>query len=53
MISQFVDIPTDLLLELVVGILALGRPLTSIEATDLQELQCELERRMQTKGWEC
>jgi len=53
MVREFVDVPTDLLLDLVFEIFDMKRPLTSVEAAELEELQCELQRRPETKGWEC
>jgi len=53
MVSDFVDIPTDVLLDLVVTLLDVGRWLTSTDAAELRDLQCELQRRLQDNGWEC
>ena len=53
MVSDFVDIPTDVLLDLVVTLLDVGRWLTSTDSAELQDLQCELQRRLQDNGWEC
>ncbi len=53
MLSEFVDLPTDVLLDLVIGILNMGRLLTSNEVAELEELQYELQRRPETKNWEC
>ena len=53
MVSDLVDIPTDILLDLVVTFFDVGQPLTSVDAAELEELQCELQRRLQGSGWEC
>ena len=53
MVSDFMDIPTDILLDLVVTLLDVGRPLTSVDAAELGGLQCELQRRLEGRGWEC
>ncbi len=53
MVSEFVDLPTDVLLDLVIGILDVERLLTSKDVAELEELQYELQRRLETKGWEC
>lgn len=53
MMNEFVDITTDMLLELVVAVLEAGRPLTSKEGAHLQKLQCELQRRMEAQGLVC
>jgi hypothetical protein len=53
MVSEFVDLPTDVLLDLVIGILDVERLLTSKDVAELEELQYELQRRLETQGWEC
>ena len=52
-VSEFVDLPTDVLLDLVIGILDVERLLTSKDVAELEELQYELQRRLETKGWVC
>jgi hypothetical protein len=53
MVTEFVDLPTDVLLDLVVGILDVGRLLTPKDVAELEELEYELQRRLETKGCEC
>ncbi len=53
MVSDFVDVPTDVLLDLVIRILDVGRLLTSKDVAELEELQQELQGRPETKGWNC
>jgi hypothetical protein len=53
MTNEFNDLPTDILLELVVSILETERPLNRREGAQLEKLQYELQRRMQSQGWVC
>ena len=53
MTNEFSDLPTNILLELVVAILDAGRPLNFREGAQLEKLGCELQRRMQSHGWVC
>ena len=53
MTNEFADLPTTILLELVVAILDAGRPLNVREGAQLEKLGFELQRRMQSHGWVC
>jgi hypothetical protein len=53
MANELIDVPTDTLLQLVVAILEVGKPLNYADGEQLEKLGCELQRRMETHGWIC
>ena len=53
MISDYTCLPTDVLLEFVITILDLEGALTSRDAAELGQLLEELQRRLETKTWQC
>jgi len=53
MISQFEDIPTETLFDFVFAIFNLQTSLSSHEIAELEQIQRELQRRGEIRGWEC
>ncbi len=53
MVNEFADLPTEVLLDLVIGILDVERLLTSKDVAELEDLQYELQRRLEAQGSEC
>ena len=51
--GNFLDIPTNVLLDLIIVLVDVGRSLTLTDAAELEELECELQRRLQDNGCEC
>ncbi len=43
MVNEFVDLPTEVLLDLVIGILDVERLLTSKDVAELEDLQYEIQ----------
>jgi len=53
MANEFVDLPTDILVELAVAMLEVGKPLSSADGAQLEKLRCELQGRMETQSCVC